>query len=128
MHIILSIGIALALWFGSYLILTNQLTPGGFVSFLTALILLYQPMKSIGNTYDSVIRSFWAIETSFDIMDMKPLIVDRPNAKEMPGTHKQIKFDNVSFNYLPGVPVLKNISLTEALRCLIIFLGNTKLQ
>ena len=112
MHIILSVGIALALWFGSHLILTKQLTPGGFVSFLTALIMLYQPMKSIGSTYGSVIMSFWAIETCFDIMDMAPKIVDRPGAIEMPKTHAQIKFEDVSFNYIPDVPVLKHINLT----------------
>jgi subfamily B ATP-binding cassette protein MsbA len=112
MHLILSVGIALALWFGSHLILTGQLTPGGFVSFLTALILLYQPMKSIGNTYGSVIMSFWAIETCFDILDSQPKITDRPNAIDMPRTHKQIKFNDVMFNYLPDVPVLKHINLT----------------
>ena len=112
MHIVLSIGIALALWFGSHLILTHQLSAGGFVSFLTALIMLYQPIKSIGGTYSSVIMSFWAIEASFDVMDMKPKIIDRPNAIEMPKTHKQIKFNDVSFNYLPDVPVLKHINLT----------------
>ena len=112
MHIILSFGIALALWFGSHLILTGQLTPGGFVSFLTALILLYQPMKSIGNTYSSVIMSFWAIETCFKILDTEPKIVDKPNAIEMPKTHKQIKFEDVSFNYIKDVPVLKHINLT----------------
>ena len=112
MHVILSVGIALALWFGSHLILTKQLTPGGFVSFLTALILLYQPMKSIGNTYGSVIMSFWAIEMCFDMLDAKPKILDRPNAIEMPKTHKQIRFEDVSFNYIPDVPVLKHINLT----------------
>ena len=112
MHVILSVGIALALWFGSHLILTGQLTPGGFVSFLTALILLYQPMKSIGNTYSSVIMSFWAIETCFKILDSEPKIVDKPDAIEMPKTHKQIKFEDVSFNYVKDVPVLKHINLT----------------
>ncbi len=112
MHVILSVGIALALWFGSHLILTHQLTPGEFVSFLTALILLYTPMKSIGNTYSSVIMSFWAIETCFNLMDMQPKIVDRPNAIEMPHEHKQIKFNDVTFNYLADVPVLKHINLT----------------
>ncbi len=111
MHVILSFGIALALWYGSHLILTHQLTPGGFVSFLTALILLYTPMKSIGNTYSSVIMSFWAIESCFDLMDTKPKINDRPNAVEMPKTHKQIQFNDVSFNYLADVPVLKHVNL-----------------
>lgn len=112
MHIILSFGIALALWFGSYLILSHQLTAGGFVSFLTALILLYTPMKSIGNTYSSVVMSFWAIEACFDLLDSVPKIINKPNAIEMPKTHQQIKFNDVTFNYLPDVPVLKNINLT----------------
>ena len=112
MHIILSVGIALALWFGSHLILTHQLTPGGFVSFLTALILLYQPMKSIGGTYGSVIMSFWAIEVCFEMLDTEPKILDKVGAVEMPKTHTQIKFNDVSFNYIPDVPVLKNINLT----------------
>ncbi len=111
MHIILSVGIALALWFGSHLILTGQLTPGGFVSFLTSLILLYTPIKTIGNNYNAVLVSFWAIEQVFDILDAKPTIVDTKNAIEMPRTHKQIRFNDVSFEYLPDVPVLKHIDL-----------------
>lgn len=111
MHIILSFGIALALWYGSHLILTQQLTAGGFVSFLTALILLYQPMKSIGNTYSSVIMSFWAIEACFSLLDMQPKIVDKAGAIEMPKIHKQIKFNDVSFAYIQDVPVLKNVNL-----------------
>ena len=125
MHIILSFGIALALWFGSHLILTGQLTPGGFVSFLTALILLYQPMKSIGNTYGSVIMSFWAIEVCFEMLDAVPKILDRPDAIEMPKTHQQIKFEDVSFNYIPDVPVLKHINLTVNKGETIAIVGNS---
>jgi len=125
MHIILSVGIALALWFGSHLILTGQLTPGGFVSFLTALILLYQPMKSIGSTYGSVIMSFWAIETCFEMLDATPKITDKKDAIEMPKTHQQIKFEDVSFNYIPDVPVLKNINLTVKRGETIAIVGNS---
>lgn len=125
MHIILSVGIALALWFGSHLILTGHLTPGGFVSFLTALILLYQPMKSIGNTYGAVINSFWAIEVCFEMLDTTPKIVDKPGAIEMPKTHKQIRFEDVSFEYTPGVPVLKNIDLTVQMGETIAIVGNS---
>lgn len=125
MHLILSVGIALALWFGSHLILTHQLTPGAFVSFLTALIMLYQPMKSIGNTYSSVIMSFWAIEGCFNLMDMQPKILDKPNATEMPSTHNQIEFKDVTFNYIPDVPVLKHINLTVNQGETIAIVGNS---
>ena len=125
MHIVLSFGIALALWFGSHLILTKQLTPGGFVSFLTALLLLYGPIKSIGNTYNSVLVSFWAIEQVFDVLDMEPGIKDSPDAIEMPKTHKQIRFEDVSFNYIPDVPVLKHIDLTVNQGETIAIVGNS---
>ena len=125
MHIILSVGIALALWFGSHLILTHQLSAGGFVSFLTALIMLYQPLKGIGGTYSSVIMSFWAIEACFSTLDSIPKIKDKPNAIEMPKTHKQIKFNDVSFNYIPDVPVLKNINLTVNQGETIAIVGNS---
>ncbi|MBR5904546.1 MAG: ABC transporter ATP-binding protein [Alphaproteobacteria bacterium] len=112
MHIILATGIALALWFGSHLIMTDQLTPGGFVSFLTALILLYNPMKTIGGNYNSVLVSFWAIEQVFQILDEQPKIKDKKDAIEMPKRHKQIKFNDVSFEYISDVPVLKDVNLT----------------
>ena len=111
-HIVLSLGIALALWFGSYLITHGHLTTGGFVSFLTSLILLYTPLKAMGSDYRGMLLSFLAVEACFNLLNTEPTIKDRPNAIEMPKTHQQIKFNDVSFNYLPDVPVLKNINLT----------------
>ena len=111
-HIVLSFGIALALWFGSYLISRGTLTTGGFVSFLTSLILLYTPIKALGGDYNAVLRSFWAVEQVFAILDAKPTIQNRPNAIQMPKAIKQIKFNNVSFEYQKDVPVLKNVNLS----------------
>ena len=125
MHIVLSIGIGLAIWFGSFLILNDVITSGAFVSFLAALIMLYTPMKSMGSTYNSVLMSFMAIERVFDILDSVPAIIDRPNATQMPATHKQIEFRNVSFQYVPNVPVLKNINLTVNQGEVIALVGNS---
>lgn len=111
MHIILSFGIGLAIWLGSVLILDGTITSGGFVSFLTALIMLYTPMKSIGSNYNSIIMSFLAIERVFDIMDSVPAIQDKPNAKQLTNKPQKIEFKNVSFEYRKDVPVLKNVSL-----------------
>ena len=84
MHVILSCGIGVAIWYGSYLILHGTITSGGFVSFLTALIMLYTPMKSIGSNYNSVLMSFLAIERVSAILDTCPAIADKPNATPMP--------------------------------------------
>jgi subfamily B ATP-binding cassette protein MsbA len=74
MHVVLSFGIGLAIWFGSYLILNGTITSGAFVSFLAALIMLYTPMKSMGSTYNSVLMSFMAIERVFSKLENIPEI------------------------------------------------------
>lgn len=125
MHIILSIGIGAAIWFGSYLVLNNIITSGGFVSFLTALIMLYNPMKSLGSNYNSVLMSFMAIERVFDIMDSVPAISDKPTAIEMPDTHKIIEFKDLNFEYNRGTPILKNINLTVEQGQIIALVGNS---
>ncbi len=125
MHIILSIGIGAAIWFGSYLVLSGIITSGGFVSFLTALIMLYNPMKSLGSNYNSVLMSFMAIERVFNIMDSVPAIADKPDVKEMPSSHKRIEFKDLFFEYNRGVPVLKNINLTVEQGQIIALVGNS---
>ena len=125
MHIVLSFGIGLAIWFGSFLILNDVITSGAFVSFLAALIMLYTPMKSMGSTYNSVLMSFMAIERVFGILDSVPAIKDKPDAIQMPAMHKQIEFQNVSFQYIKDVPVLKNINLTVNQGEVIALVGNS---
>lgn len=111
-HIILSIGIGLAIWFGSYLVLSGKITSGSFVSFLTALIMLYQPMKSIGGNYNSVLMSFLAIERVFEVLNTTPKIQNVENPKHFDPNFRQIKFQDLSFEYNTGVPVLKDVNLT----------------
>jgi subfamily B ATP-binding cassette protein MsbA len=125
MHIVLSFGIGLAIWFGSYLILNGTITSGSFVSFLAALIMLYTPMKSMGSTYNSVLMSFLAIERVFDVLDSVPAIKDKPNALQMPAVHKNIEFKNVSFEYIKDVPVLKDVNLTVNQGDVIALVGNS---
>ena len=125
MHIILSFGIGLAIWLGSVLILDGTITSGGFVSFLTALIMLYTPMKSIGGNYNSILMSFLAIERVFGIMDSVPAIQDKPNAKQLTGKPQKIEFKNVSFEYRKDVPVLKNVSLSVNCGETIALVGNS---
>lgn len=125
MHVILSIGIGLAIWFGSYLILNGTITAGSFVSFLTALIMLYTPIKSIGGTYNSMLMSFLAIERVFDILDTKPAITDKKSAKPMSRDVHEIEYKNVSFEYIKNTPVLKNINFKVKRGETIAFVGNS---
>ena len=111
MHIIVSIGIGAAIGYGSHLILTKTITSGNFVSFITALIMLYTPIKNLGNNLNDVQFSFMAIDRIFAMLNRKPGIEDSKDSIEMHGLHKSIEFKNVSFKYSPKLPyVLENIN------------------
>ena len=125
MHFVVSIGIAGVIWLGSYLITTNQLTPGGFVSFITALLMLYHPIKSIGSNYTSVQMSFLAIERVFERLNAVPDICNKQNAVKINGVKSGVEFDNVCFEYEMGRPVLQNVSLTVKKGQTVAFVGNS---
>lgn len=111
MHVIVSMGIAAAIGYGSHLIMSNQITSGNFVSFITALILLYTPVKNIGNNLNAVQFSFFSIEKIFEVLDYVPEIRDIENPKIVDRKHSNIEFKDVWFEYNENVPVLKNINL-----------------
>ena len=125
MHIMSSLGVAGTIWYGSHLILSGQLTPGGFVAFISALLMLYTPIKNIGNNYMSVQFSFMAIERVFDLLDASPTIKDSPEAVPLEHIRHGIEFQHVDFSYVDGVPVLKNINLDIKVGQSIALVGNS---
>ena len=125
MHVIVSVGIAAAIGYGSHLIMTNKITSGNFVSFITALILLYTPVKNIGNNLNAVQFSFFSIEKIFGILDSVPEIRNKENAKTLNREHTSIQFVNVNFEYVRNVPVLKNINLDIKAGETIALVGNS---
>ena len=125
MHFVVSLGIALVIWVGSYLIISHQITPGNFVSFVAALILLYNPIKGIGNNFNNVQVSLMAIERVFELMHAEPSIKDNENATEMKPISDGIEYRNVNFEYVEGKPVLQNINLKIKKGETVAFVGNS---
>ena len=125
MYLIASFGIATVLGFGTYLITSGQMTPGSFASFVTSLLLLYKPVKTLGNTLTNIQNLFVALGRVFELFDLKPEIVDLPNAKELNGLENSIKFENVNFEYIPNHPVLKDLSLTVKKNETLAIVGNS---
>ena len=125
MHFIVSLGIAAVIWYGSYLIVHHTITAGSFVSFIAALIMLYTPIKSIGNNFNNVQMALMAMERVFGLLDKMPAIQSKENAKPMTGLQKQIEYKDVSFAYEKGRPVLKHVNLTISKGQTIAFVGNS---
>ena len=111
MYFVCSIGIALVMAYGNHLILSGQMTAGSFASFVTSLLLLYKPTKTLGNTLTNLQTTFVAMGRVFELFDLHPNIKSSENAVKMNGLNNSIEFKNVSFEYEPETPVLKNFSL-----------------
>ncbi len=125
MHIMVSIGIGGVIGYGSYLIVNGDITSGNFVSFITALVMLYNPIKSLGKNFQAVQISFLAIERVAEILEVEPAINDKPSAKELDRIKKSIEYKNVGFEYNEGTPVLKNISFSIKPGMRVAFVGNS---
>lgn len=125
MYLIASVGIALVLAYGTHLISSGIMTAGSFASFVTSLLLLYKPVKTLGNTLTNIQNIFVAMGRVFELFDVTPEIVDAPNAIEMKSLEKDIKFENVEFEYVKDVPVIKNLNLTVNKNETLAIVGNS---
>lgn len=125
MHIIMSVGIAFVIGGGSYLIVSGAITSGNFVAFIAALMMLYTPLKSVGNNYIAIQNSFLAIDRIFDILDLQPTIKDLSSSKELAEIKKNIVFEHVHFEYTPGREVLHDINLEIPVGSTLALVGNS---
>ena len=125
MHFIVSLGLALVFWQSSSMIVAGKITSGNFTSFVAALLMLYTPVKTMGDNYVEIKKAFLAIDRIFEVFSLKTEIADKPSASTLSGIHKEIRFENLSFAYTPGVWVLKDINLTVPVGHTVAFVGNS---
>lgn len=125
MHFTVSIGVSLTIAYGSWLIVQNEMSAGDFVAFLAALLMMYTPIKALGNTIVGIQTSMLAIERIFEIFDMEPAIKEKEDCKELPSFDDKICFNHVNFEYKENLPVLKDFSLTIEKKQSIALVGNS---
>ena len=112
MEFMISIGLCIAMIMGGHFIASGAITTGDFTAFLLALTAAYKPAKSITGTGDSLQHGLLAAEILFEFLDSKPDITDAPNAVQLKSGKMSLAFDNVSFEYNKGEPVLTDINLS----------------
>ena len=123
MYFVCSIGIALVMALGNHLILTGKMTAGSFASFVTSLLLLYKPTKTLGNDLANLQTTFVAMSRVFELFDLHPEI--KSGNKQMNGLKNSIEFKNVNFEYEKDCPVLKNFNLSVSKNETIALVGNS---
>jgi len=106
------LGVAIIMLVGGGQVIQGRLTPGSliaFVSFITGY--LYGPILRLIQLNDQIARTNAALTRIFATLDTQPNIKDKPDAIELPTIQGEVRFDRVWFEYEPGQPVIKGVTL-----------------
>jgi subfamily B ATP-binding cassette protein MsbA len=88
-----------ALWYGSRAIAAGRLTPGDFVLFVTALFMMYAPIKKLSRVNASLQQAIAASERIFEMLDIHSEVREEPDAINLPPLAQSIEFCDVTFGY-----------------------------
>lgn len=109
-EMIASFGTVIVVGFGGWLALEGRLSVADIIGFLMYLSLFYQPIATLARVTEDLQQAIAGAERVFEVLDTDPDIVDAKDAIDLPEVKGKISFDQVSFHYVQGNDVLKNIS------------------
>ncbi len=112
MEILGGIAVMSIIVYGGLQMVEGHSTPGKLFSFITALILAYEPMKKLANMNAKLQEGLSAVQRIFTMLDVEPMIVDSPKAGTLTVRKGAIEFERVDFGYVPGRSALKAVTLT----------------
>ena len=93
------VGIASIMLYGGHQIIGEKMTAGNLLSFLAALISLYEPVKRLGSMYSGIQLGLAAAERVYDLLEQPTEIKDSPGAVALKPLARNLEFRNVSFSY-----------------------------
>jgi ATP-binding cassette, subfamily B, bacterial MsbA len=105
------IAVAVIILYGGNQVIQGTTTTGTFFSFITAMLLAYQPLKNIANLNSNLQEGLAAAQRVFLMLDIEPEITERPDARTLEVTDGAIAFDGVSFRYNDKIAALEAITL-----------------
>ena len=86
------------------------ITVGVLVAFTAYIGRFWAPINTLAGFYNSLLTAISYLERIFETIDEPVVVKDREDAVEMPPIHGDVAFDHVTFSYVPGVPILKDVS------------------
>ncbi len=107
---IISFGIAAVVYFGGSQVMSGRMTASEFFSFIAAMVMVFNPIKKLQNSYNALQRSAGAAERVFRLLDEPRRVQERPHAVALGRSTGLVIFRDVSFSY-GGEPILAGVSL-----------------
>ena len=104
------VAITLVITYGGFRVIHDNMDPGSFFSFITALLLAYEPMKRLANLNATLQEGLAGAQRLFQLLDREPTIQEKPNAKALAITGGGIKLKDLQFSYVTGQAALADLS------------------
>ncbi len=104
-----ALALALVYGLGGYLALTGGLAPGAVVTLALLLTRLYAPLTALASARVDVMGALVSFERVFEVLDLEPLIKDKPDAREVPSGPVSVQVSDVHFAY----PAADRVSLAS---------------
>lgn len=105
------VAIVTVILYGGYQVIGGRSTAGAFFSFITALLMAYEPLKKLANLNANLQEGLAALKRIFEVLDLKPQVVDLSHAQDLSIQKGHILFKKVTFGYTKDTIVLDNLSL-----------------
>ncbi len=122
-EIISSIAIAGVIWYAGYEVIAGKSSPGSVIAFIGAFVAAYRPLKSLAELNNNLQEGLAASKRLFDVLDVKPEIIDHPQCKKLKITKAAISFNNISFSYKKQL--FNNLSFNISPGKVIAFVGSS---
>ncbi len=104
-----AVATAVAYGIGGHLAISGELTVGTLLAITALLARLYGPLTALSNVRVDVMSALVSFERVFEVLDLKPMVTDRVDAKNLTDTKLDLRFKDVSFSY----PKAEEISLAS---------------
>jgi subfamily B ATP-binding cassette protein MsbA len=126
MEVIGVLGVAGIIWYGGYLVIHDEMTPGAFFSFLAAMFMAYSPIRRLSGANNTVQQALAAAERVFGVLDMETEHQANKGRVQIPAITKSLEFRDVSFRYDGHtLSALTGVDLTIKAGAIIAFVGSS---
>jgi len=108
---IYAMSVLLLFWLGGWQISQGHLTGSTFVSYVAAGAFLIDPVGHISVDYNEFKQGEASVDRIFELLALQPVVLESPQAITLPPVTGKVDYRGVNFAYIPGQPVLQNLSL-----------------
>jgi ABC-type multidrug transport system fused ATPase/permease subunit len=109
-NVAVAVGGALILWIGGNDVLNERMTKGGLMAFYALAAMLFPPLRRLARTNETYQAARVSLDRILDFLDETETLKERDGSQELRVTRGDVRFEDVRFSYVPGVPVLRGVS------------------